>query len=95
MPAPEETPTKVLTDIHVHYSNVVRETWSEYIRFLNLGMAAAGFTVVAIAQYLGGLNGPIGDTGLSVKTGVVFAGLAGIAFALCRWLCQLIMERQV
>ena len=79
---------------HAHFSTLLRETWHDYMQFLNLGMAAAGFTVVAVAQYLGGLDAPLAGISFYVKSAVACAGLAGVSFALCRWLCQILMERQ-
>jgi len=95
VPPPYTPPQENLSHAQTHFATIVRETWSEYIQFLTLGMAAAGFTVVAVAQYLGGLDAPLEGIGIYVKSAVAFAGLAGVSFALCRWLCQLLMERQV
>jgi hypothetical protein len=96
MPSPSrENGRERLTMAPEHYSSVLCELWSNYTKFLHVGMAAAGFTVVAVGQYLNTFAGPFGDLAMIIKAAILFAGLAGISFALCRWLSQVIMERQV
>lgn len=84
-----------LTQDQAHYSAILCELWNGYTRFLHVGMAAAGFTILTVGQYLSSFSEPIGQLSFFVKSAIVFAGIAGICFASCRWLCQVIMERQV
>jgi hypothetical protein len=89
-----EKPREALTSNQAHYSSVLCELWNSYTKFLHVGMAAAGFTIVAIAQYLNVVSASLDQTAFFVKASVLLAGGAGVSFGFCRWLCQIIMERQ-
>lgn len=87
--------TKDLLDYQKHYSSVLCELWDGYTKFLHVGMAAAGFTIVAVGQYLKDASELAADVSFYVKATIVLAGISGVSFALCRWLSQVLMERQV
>lgn len=78
-----------------HFSTVLCSLWDSYHKFLHLGMLASGATVAIVWQFL--KDAPLIDpaAGLIVKLVLVLAGVAGICFASCRWLSQVLMERQV
>ena len=84
-----------LTADDIHYSQVLCELWAKYLRFLQVGMAASGVTILAIGQYLSVEATANINVAFYVKSSIFLAGLAGISFSLCRWLSQIIMERQV
>lgn len=95
MPSKRYDDSNGLTADQQHYSTVLSELWNSYLRFLHVGLAAAGFTVLAIGQYVGNAQGQLVVDTLAIKISIVAAGSAGLCFALCRWLSQVIMERQV
>jgi hypothetical protein len=78
-----------------HYSSVLSSLWESYIKYLHVGMVGSGFTIVVIFQSTKGV--PVYDLSAQValKAAITLAGFSGISFGICRWLCQVIMERQV
>ena len=78
-----------------HFSTVLCALWDSYHRFLHLGMLAAGATIAIVWQFLKDASFVDPSFGLIVKLVLVLAGFSGICFASCRWLSQVLMERQV
>jgi hypothetical protein len=92
----DDEKTVELSDDQIkHYSAVLCSLWDSYIKYLHVGMAAAGFTIIYVAEYLKGGGSLQAGMGMYAKIAITSAGGAGLCFALCRWICQLIMERQV
>ncbi len=86
---------KLTDDEEKHYSSILASLWESYIRYLHVGMAASGFTIILVANFLKDARALDPSLGLTAKISITLAGLAGLCFGLCRWLCQLLMERQV
>ena len=90
-----KTPRKLTNAEEEHNSKILASLWESYIRYLHVGMAASGFTIILVANFLKDARALEDSLGLTAKISITLAGFAGLSFGLCRWLCQLLMERQV
>ena len=87
--------TELSEDEYKHYSNLLAALWESYIRYLHVGMAASGFTIVLVANFLKDTTELEPSLGVTAKLSITLAGFAGLCYGVCRWLCQILMERQV
>ncbi|MDG4720311.1 MULTISPECIES: hypothetical protein [Thalassospira] len=76
------------------YSDKLCFLWEQYMKFLGIGIFASGATIAVLLN--GAMQGLVTEDVLVVFCiAIISAGVGGLCFLLCRWLSQIVMERQV
>lgn len=76
------------------YSDKLCFLWEQYMKSLGIGIIASGATIAILVN--GAMQGLVTEDVFEVFTiAILSAGGGGLCFLLCRWLSQIVMERQV
>ncbi|KZB69832.1 hypothetical protein AUQ42_10545 [Thalassospira sp. MCCC 1A02491] len=84
-----------LTEAQVEfYSSKLCFLWEQYMKFLGVGIIASGATLGLLANAAAQkLVTP--EISCVFSFAIVLAGIGGACFLACRWMCQIVMERQI
>ncbi|MBF0169223.1 MAG: hypothetical protein HQL45_16505 [Alphaproteobacteria bacterium] len=85
--------------MHMHadrfYSSVLTSMWEQYVKFLNVGLIGiAAFFGLIVSLIKNGERFSVIEA-VPLAASIVFVSLSGILFIYCRWISQVLMERQV
>ncbi|MHC8492742.1 hypothetical protein ACTU44_08515 [Thalassospira sp. SM2505] len=84
-----------LTEAQVEfYSDKLCFLWEQYMKFLGVGIIASGATLGLLAN-AATQRLVTQEISLVFSLAIGLAGIGGACFLGCRWMCQIVMERQI